>query len=682
MLQTPVPEAEPPSLRTPPPPPRREEPLLPSPRSGPQQAPKEKKFPFKLAAIAAGALLIVAAVALTTGKKPPVRPTEHIARSPVVFKTSVPVAHLTVDGKEASFGQQSLTPGAHTAEASAEGYLPLTRTFTVGAGQSSPLAIDLDLQPAPAELRISSDLPSGQALIDGTPADLQGGGFIKSDLAPGSHTFKIVDGGKDLVSFTFTTKPAAAATVDSPILTSRIPAVVISSFARGAVAWGSAGLKLGTDEASLKPVSSDGVSLPAVVSGSSAFLVDDGKTPRRSLSVEPSSVPTLRVLLGAQTPTGIIVVKANPADSTVVIDGVSLKPMTNGIRTMRREPKTYVIKVVHANYQDSPEQSIDLKKGDTKTLTFDLVPTVQMGTLALERFPPDTQVTVDGKEVGTTDSDGNLTVQLTPGMHSVTFHKTGYEELTSKREIKANNATALAGEVVMPRQGTVTFKTTPANARITYHRQGETQTSSTSNGRTVMLRSGTYAVTGEAESFYSKSEQFVVQPGKSMTVEMALAPEMKEKTQPICCEDKTQWSDENGWLQHTQPGFGWFNFRSGDFSLTFLKQSAKVFFKNKVKHMSWVVDHQPNGDSITYVLDEHNLHRIVKIGQHSEDTKIHHEINGDTNMRVELDITPQKIVVRSPSHAVIDEYQRPDPGAPFGKFGVQGEVALTITSLK
>ena len=56
--------------------------------------------------------------------------------------------------------------------------------------------------------------------------------------------------------------------------------------------------------------------------------------------------------------------------------------------------------MAHADYQDVPEQSIDLKKGQTITVNFELVPAAHLGALALERFPPNVEVLVDGVSFG------------------------------------------------------------------------------------------------------------------------------------------------------------------------------------------------------------------------------------------------------------------------------------------
>ncbi len=654
----------------------------------PPQAPKANGTSFKLAAVAAGVALVVAAIVFTyLHRRPGPPPTPKPSAYPVVFKSNVAAAHLLLDGKSVTLLGESLRAGPHTLAASSDGYLPATKTFTVAAGQSSPLAVEINLQPAPAELRIASDLTSGQVVLDGTASELRDGGLVRTDLGPGDHTLRITEGGQDLVSFSFTAKPLALPIVNGPVTTRRIQAVVISSLGTSARLWSSTGLKGGVTEDTIQPIAADGVGLSGLVTGSSTFLVEDGKTPRRTLALAATAVPAIRVDLGAERKTGTIIVHCNVSDAAVVVNGTVLKqPMKDGKKVLSLEPNTYQIKVVHPDYQQVAEQSVDLKKGDITKLTFDLLPTLKMGTLALERFPPDAEVSVDGINVGSTDSQGNFTKQLTPGAHTITVHKAGYDDSVLKREIKPNMAVAIAGETVMPRQGTVTFKVNPASAQLTYTREGGTQTSSATSGQSVALPAGNYRVSAEADGFEPKSESFVVGSGKSVSVDVVLSPvpppPPTELTVENMCQDPHQWSLENKWWHHTSQETGWFKKNSGDFSFLFVKQSSKVFFKNKMKHVEWVVDSQPNGDRVSYILDEHMLHREAKIGATTQEWKVRHGLEAENTYQVHVDISPERIVIRGRNGQVLDDYKRPNASTALGKFGFSGDVMLSISSIR
>ena len=50
--------------------------------------------------------------------------------------------------------------------------------------------------------------------------------------------------------------------------------------------------------------------------------------------------------------------------------------------------------------------------------------------------------------------------------------------------------------------------------------------------------------------------------------------------------------------------------------------------------------------------------------------------------RVKIEISPERIVMRDRNGKVLDEYVRPKPETPLGKFGFKGEVALSIAELR
>ncbi len=664
-------------------------------KTPPQRTPPAKKIvpvgskrrPAVLVAGLLAALLVAGGLAIFYPRKKPVPAPVRPSSTAVSFAANVPDAKFVLDGSPVHSATANLAPGTHTLIATSDGYRSVSKTFTVAAASASPLAIDLHLDLLPPELHISSDLASGQALLDGKSSDLQSGSFVFSDLTPGDHTVAIVQDGKQLVSFGFTAKPAALVDVTGPIVARNVPAVVISVFGNSARIWSSPGLKGGSSPANLQPISPEGVSLSQLAAGNT-FLIDDGRTPVRALPVEPAAAPALRIELGAQRQTGTIVVRSNVPDGTVVVSGFPLKqPMNNGAKFLTLEPKLYRISVTHAGYQPAAEQSVDLKKGDSKTLSFELVPAVRKGTLVLTKFPTETEVSVDGASLGVTGGDGALTKEVPAGAHTFTFAKAGYDDVTLKRDIGPDSALSLSGETLMPAPGTVVFKSTPLNARLIYSRDGEAQTHEASNGQPLTLQPGNYRVSAEADAFQQKSQPFVVQAGKSLALEIALSPLERPVTDVALtikslCEDPAQWSLLNGWWQHTGSGFGWFSKNKGSFSFVFLKQSSKVFFKNKTRRLEWAVDSQPNGDRVDYVLDDHMLHRQVISNGVSTEARFRHGMENASQFRVNIEISPTDIITRSATGQTIDDYKRPHPEAPLGKFGFHGQVVLAPTILR
>lgn len=238
----------------------------------------------------------------------------------------------------------------------------------------------------------------------------------------------------------------------------------------------------------------------------------------------------------------------------------------------------------------------------------------------------------------------------------------------------------------MPIQGNVTFKVIPSSAQITYQREGSDQTLQAKSGQTVALKPGIYQLSVEAERYESKTQQFAVQAGKSLTVEVALPaqipPPPGKLTIASVCQDPAQWKDVNGWWQHASTGPGWFVRNSGNFMIAFLKQPSKNFFKGKTKRIQWIVDSQPNGDSIVYTMDDHLLHREVKVGSRVNEAKFRHGLDIKAQFTMQIDISTEKIIIRGPTGQVIDEYVRPNSRISMGKFGALGEISLAVLQIR
>jgi hypothetical protein len=639
-----------------------------------------------LAAVVAGVFFVAGTVAVIHFSKKPAVPAVHSAALSVRFKATPAEAKLSVDKTPLSSGKTVVQPGTHTVEASLDGYKTESKTFTIAAGRSAPLVVSLDLQPLLPELRITSDWPSGQVIVDGGTAELQNGSLVRDSVPAGDHTVKITGTGLETVVFSFTSKAANMPIISGPITAKNVAAVVVSALGPSVRIWSSAGLKGGITEDSLQPISANGTSVTNVSPAGSVFWIDDGRNPRRSLQMDVSSVPTLQVELGAARQTGTITVHSNVPDSTVLVNGTALKqPTVNGTKMLLLEPKTYQISMAHAGYQTVDGQTVDLKQGASKSLEFQLTPSVQKGVLALNKFPPETEVSVDGSSFGTTDSSGSLNKELAAGIHTLTFHKSGYQDVTQKQEIKPSAASSLNGDTVMPLSGSVTFTLSPETARLSYRGEGESQMHDAKGGHVISLRPGAYIVSAEAERFQKKSAGFTIQAGRSTSVNMTLVPETsaaRARTIKNMCEDPSQWSMLNGWWHHTAPGSGWLLKNQGNFSISFLKQSSKILFINKVRRIEWAVDWQTNADQVLYVLDEHLLHRQTIIGGQTSETKSRHGMENMDQPRLNIDISAERVVVRNAQGQILDDYKRPHPEAPLGKFGFLGEVALAIGSVR
>ncbi len=607
---------------------------------------------------------------------------------PVEISASIKGAHLGVDGEAVNSMPVTLKPGRHQLTAALDGYLPVTQVFNVTANQQEPMKVRVDLVPAPASINVSSALKTGQVILDAETLSLQEGSLIKGDIKPGDHTLKIIENGKELVSLAFNFQPAVLINLSGPLQAKDFPAVVVSSIGHTAKVWASGGLKGGRTGSATQAIAPEGVMLENVTSGSDVFVVDDGKN-SHTLAIDATPVPTLTISLGTERTTGTMVAHANVPDARVIVNGVALKrPMANGVRIVNLEPNAYRVKVVAPGFQDSVEQTVEIKQGDSKNLQFALLPIVRKGILALDRFPAEADVLLDGTKVGSIGSDGTFRTEVIAGPHSLSFRKSGYEDLNITRDFKADATLSLSGDLLVRAPGSVSFRVTPPSAKISYHREGESQIHDVTNGQTIQLRPGTYEVAAEADKYKSRSQSIIVQSGKVSSVEWTLATVEKHETNngrtiANTLQTPGAWTLVDGWWEHVAPDFGWFRINQGEITFDILRQSTTTLFIKKSKRVEWAIDYQDDGNHVSYTMDEHQLHRKAYVGGVAgPEIKKGHGMEALKVYRLKIEITPEKLIVRDRNGKALDEYARPKPEVPLGKFGFKSEVALSIAELR
>ncbi len=663
----------------------------PTPADGAKVPSGERKGrPYASMAIAAGLVLIAAALSVTQFTRKPAAPKVQtpLGQALVEISENITGAHVAVDGQPVTSSAVLLKPGRHQLTATLEGYLPFSQVLDVAANQQGTMNVRVDLIPAPAEIRIASALKTGQAIMDAKTVSLLDGNLILGDISPGNHTLKIVDGGKELVSLSFSFQPATLVDLHGPVQASDVPAVVVSSLGHTSKVWASAGLKGSRGTGIPQPIAPEGLSLENVAPGNNDFVVDDGKT-SHTMALDIAAAPLLSVVLGSERATGTVVVHANVPDATVMLNGVALKrPMANGVRIISLEPNSYRVKVVSPGFQDPAEQTVAVKRGDSKSLEFALLPVVRKGSLVLDKFPADAEVLVDGNKVGTTGSDGTFRTEVVAGSHTLGFRKNGYEEKSVSRDFKADATVALSGDMLTRTPGSVTFRVTPANAKISYHREGEQQVHDAANGQTISLGPGNYVVTAEADKYKPRLQSVTVQSGKTSVVQWTLATIVKQETNngrtiANTFEAPGEWTVSDGWWQHVAPDFGWFRLNQGQITLDILRQSTTVVFIRKSRRVEWDIDYQDEANRVSYTLDEHQLRRKAYVdGVAGPEIKTGHGMEGLKVYRLKIAISPERIVVKDRDGKVLDEYVRPKPEAQLGKFGFRGEVALSIAELR
>ena len=380
-----------------------------------------------------------------------------------------------------------------------------------------------------------------------------------------------------------------------------------------------------------------------------------------------------------------LTLESNAGEATVLVNGTALqKPMTNGTRVVSLPPGTYRLKIAQEGYEDSQEQTVEVKAGDTnlKPLTFTLVPIQRPAILVIQSAPAGASVLIDGQPAGAIDSNGSFSREVTAGSHSIALHKQGFEDLNVSREFKAGEKGNLAGGS-MKAYGTLSFNVSPVAVRITYRRDGDATASSIDNGQSVSLKSGSYAITIEADNFKSRSDTVEVLSGKSVTVGWSLEPVAvvaETKLTPArVFENGSSWvNDKSGWWVHNAKGYSFLRGNQGTFVFDILKEEQKGFFKSKTKKVSFVADYRDEQNHILYTIDGRTLTRKLVASERSvADVKA--PLGGDAGSvyRLIVEITPGTVMVRDRNGKVLDSIRRLGPP---GKFGFEDDVTLSVAA--
>ena len=225
--------------------------------------------------IGAAAVLIVMSVITLATKflRPAARPAP--AQYRVSLISSRLGAQIKLNGQPCGVSScnETLGPGNYQAEALLAGYLPAVTNFNVSAEKGAPLAVELNLVPAPPLVTISSDLPDGSVLVDGAPSgQIQNGGAEVPNLAPGNHEVSVQSG--DLrASFTLEVVAGALAKISTPIQVKGMRVFVIVESGTEAKWYGSeTNIKISLDGRPVGDLVSEGLEMKDLAAGAHELI--------------------------------------------------------------------------------------------------------------------------------------------------------------------------------------------------------------------------------------------------------------------------------------------------------------------------------------------------------------------------------------------------------------------------
>ncbi len=611
---------------------------------------------------------------------------------------NAPSPTFQLDGQPISGNHVRVRAGVHRVSASAEGFRAEEKILDVSAFATTPVSIPFQLVPLPPQIQILSDIRRGQAVLDGSATDLQGGNFTRSDISAGSHTLKILQQGRPVLGFDFEVSPDQSVQIFGPIKGSSLPAMVVSSRANSAHVLATPGLLASLAGHPPRPIPPAGANF-VLQRGSNDFIVSDGKA-ERHWNLEYSAGAALFVQLGFARETGTLMVKSNVPDAEVSISPPSGRPflsggLVNGVRILSLRPGKYEVKVSKGGYRELDPQIAEVSKDERKEVSFDLTPipvpepTVTevrpvapvQADLSIDALPPETEIYADNSRIGVA-SKGTFQGELKPGQHTFVFRKDGYEDFKITRNLEQGPNALSAADMAKGQLAMLDVLVKPQDATIQCRRNGETAGQELSNGARVALKPGAYNLTVTSKGYSAQSESVTLYQGKSSHVELAL---VAIKPPPVVPDpnsfaDPTSWTLTDGWYLHQPTTYAWF--RKGDgvthlFVYKPVKQPVLGGLVNRPARIDWTLDDKDN-QRIEYSLEENQLRRtVISGGVSGKEVKLEIPAGSEPYFKLDLSVSADEVSVKIDGQTV-DTVSRPDPGTPAGKLGFRGPVSLII----
>jgi hypothetical protein len=416
----------------------------------------------------------------------------------------------------------------------------------------------------------------------------------------------------------------------------------------------------------------------------SQLVVSDGKN-ARNVTIESAPAPVLVAYLQTNDNTGTLQITSNVPDAQVTLNGQAQKrSLKNGNWSRKLTPGTWVVRVSKEGFADAGEQRVELARGDTHALNFDLKPAVVSGKLAIDGALPNTEVWIDSLRAGTVNASGSFSGDVGPGAHDIELRKEGFENLAlSKRNFSVGQTVHLsAGDVHMRPLGVLNLQVVPPGAQVSWHRAGDSLVHQARNNTALSLPAGQYVITATAPKHETREETVQVDPAKASTLSWSLAA-LKSTTAQTSSSPSTgagafltpdEWQEQNGWWFHKGPSLAWLKSSRGSFNIAIARKGPGIFGGGKI---DWEIGRKDDRNRVTYQLDDHKLFRRAFVDGNKADHTANHSLKGDA-YELRIDIEPTRIVVRDPNGNVLDDYSDTSADFTAGRFGFKGDVRLVV----
>jgi len=697
----PVPEAPPPDTMASPPAPAdtpaafQAPPKVPAPSNLSVPPPSGTSNAWKNALMvgAVAGILISGAVLGVVLKR--ARVARQVAAVAVRVTTTPPGAAIRVNGEAKCNSDCSvpLPPGEYQVTAFLDGYQPSASNIKVTAAQAA--SVDIKLEPQPQMLRILTDLPQGQVVLDDQPpAELQDGQFVMNNVQPGKHTVKILSKVAE-ASFPVEIAAAQQPAVGGPVTAKNLIAVLVSSMGNNARVVTNTPAKLALNGQRQTDANPAGVDLSGYHPGVNQIAVGEGKD-QHVLAESFGPAPMLTAFLKSDLNIGTLIVSTAEDNVRVFLNGKEYPRKT--LRGQLRIPTlgSVNVRVTKDGYEVTAPQTAEVKKGSEVRLEFKVQPMPQVAILQIREATPGAEVLLDQKPLGMVADDGTFAANsVPPGDHTIELRKEQFLPKRMQRQFIAGRTVAVLGGdgVLAAAIGTVKLSRTPADAQVVYRHADETQ-SHELRGNQVDLPTGNYVFTARAPGYTDKTERLQVAAGETASLQLALAKVVAAAPPPPKTFGMADFEDAGAWTKQgdlwVHKGEGVIPFKlptNGTFTFTVrLLRGGSLFRGGRIR---WTVQYMDAKNYNLFELDRRFLSsKVIEGGKIYDRGKFEHGLNDkDMSYTVQVDVSPGQLVQRvrnGDNWLVLDTWKEPGRKFNEGKFAflTQGSDQIGLSNFE
>ena len=536
----------------------------------------------------------------------------------------------------------------------------------------APAPVPAAAPPPNATLRVSADTEGVRITLDEQPAvELDEGQLAVPDLASGPHSLKIA-GLREQAAISFKTVTGAVPVVDS-LTAKEAVAITVASFNGHASVLSTLGsVKVSIDGGPPRESGPSGLEFDGLLQGTHEIAFGEGKD-RRAVTVSIGEAPALTAFLKSDRNVGTLSVVTQEDGVRVWLNGKEQRRQTQKgkLHISGLDVKSYTVRVAKDGFLATPEQQVDVRKGEEAKLDFSLRPVPLVASLSIVGGIPGTEVVLGQTPIGTVRDDGSFSaMSVPPGDHTIELRRESYRPKKFDRRFEPGGTVQLsAADATLEKlQGVIAIKVFPPDARVTYNRAGEAPKPVA--GSSVTAPEGLYTVTARAPNFIDRSSNFTLAAGETKLVEIVLEHISREEPAKRGMSD---WEDPAGWSLSDN----WYARKGGNFVGYKPAQTGGTFVftveLRKGKKLQWEAARTDDANYLLFQMDKKFFYRAQVVnGKETQLKKIPHSLEKQPAYTIQIEVAGGSIVHKywdGSKWVPLDDWQEPGRAFQNGKFG-------------